>query len=309
MTSDRNQGASTNTIQQVAGHKTDYFPYLLFAPVLIVLLAFFAFPMIRLLLLSVQSGRILRINEVDNFVGFKHYVHIFTHSQYLNQFYHTLVYIIGCVVGSYTLGLATAILLNESYRGRSVTRVLVVLPWAVALTVTCLSWIWILDFQFGILNVVLQETGLIKERIGWLHDRTWAMFSVVLVTTWRTYPFTGLMLLAGLQNIPNYLYDAAEIDGAGTLRKFWYVTLPQLRSVSNVVLLILSIWSLRRISYVMMLTGGGPSRATETLALGIYDTAFKSFEFGRASALGVVMVFITIIYVIFYLKVTRKTEI
>ena len=298
-----------NGERRVERHRIDYFPYLLFAPVLVILLVFFAFPMIRLLMLSVQSGKILRINEVNKFVGFKHFIYIFTHSRYLNQFYHTLVYVIGCVVGSYVLGLATALLLNESFRGRTAARVLVVMPWAISLTVTCLSWIWIMDFQWGILNVMLQEIGIIKEPIGWLHKRQWAMFSVILVTTWRTYPFTGLMLLAGLQNIPNYLYDAAEIDGAGAFRKFWYVTIPQLRSVSNVVLLILSIWSLRRISYVMMLTGGGPNRATEVLALGIYDTAFKGFEFGRASALSVVMVFITILYVLFYLKVTGKTEI
>jgi multiple sugar transport system permease protein len=278
-------------------------------PTIVMVLLFLAYPLFRLFVLSFESGELISLSEGSAFVGLEHYIYILTHERFLGQLVATLLYTVGTVLGSYLVGFAGALLLNQAFWGRNVARVVVLTPWAVSVTVTCLIWIWILDTQFGALNAVLTETGLVTSRIGWLHTRGWAMFSVVLVTTWRTAPFSALMLLAGLQSIPTYLYDAARIDGSGPIRSFFSITIPQLRSVSSTVVLILSIWAFRRIGYVLMLTGGGPSRTTETLVLGIHGEAFGSFEFGRASALSILMVIVTLVYVSIYVRVMKTTEV
>ena len=180
----------------------DVFPYLLLVPTVVVVAVFLAYPLVRLLTLSFEEGKLTRLAEEATFVGLRHYIYILTDIRFLYQLVNTIIYTVGTVFGSYLVGMAGALLLDARFIGRNIVRVIVLTPWAVSVTVTCLIWMWILDTQFGILNAALMELGITETRIGWLHTKGWAMFSVILVTTWRTAPFACLMILAGLQSIP-----------------------------------------------------------------------------------------------------------
>jgi multiple sugar transport system permease protein len=287
-----------------ANKRTDHFPHMLNLPALLILLSLLLVPLITLLLTSFQSGILSGKNE---FVGLRNYIYILTHRRYLQMVFTTLVYCSGTVTLSYLLGVGGALILDQYFPGRSLARVLFLIPWAVSISVTSLIWSWILDWQFGIVNVAMQRMGLAP--VGWLFMRGWSMVSVIFVTSWRDSPFICLTVLAALQNIPPQLYDAGKIDGAGGWSLFWNITVPQLRSITGVVVLMLCIWAFRRISYVLMLTGGGPSNTTQTLVLGIHDDAFSAFEFGRSSALSVLMTIFASIYVVFYMRHTKTTEV
>jgi len=168
---------------------------------------------------------------------------------------------------------------------------------------TAMVWSWMLDYQFGVVNHLLQAAHLIRAPIGWLTTPQWAMPSMVLVGIWKMYPIASVMLLAGLQCIPDELYEAAKIDGASRLDGFRYVTLPGLKPVCGILALLLTLWSFRSFTYIYIMTGGGPSQATETAVVLVYMQAFKFFDFGVASALGVVMLLLLVLFTAVYMKV------
>jgi len=174
--------------------------------------------------------------------------------------------------------------------------------------VTAFVWTWMFDYQFGILNHALQAIGIIREPIGWLTTTTWAMPSMCLVGTWKQFPIAFIMLLAGLQSIPKELYEAATMDGANALQSFRHVTLPGLRSVLGVLALLLTLWSFRSFTHFYLMTGGGPSRSTETAVVLVYLQAFKYYDFGVASALGIIVLLILCLFSIVYMKTVYGTQ-
>jgi len=182
----------------------------------------------------------------------------------------------------------------------------VISPWPVPYVVTCLVWIWMYDLRFGVVNDILLRLGFITEKVGWLADPAFAMFSVLVTTVWKEFPFATIMILAGLQNIPQEQYDQARVDGANLIQIFRNVVLPGLRSVTVIVLLLLIIWIFKRFTFIYIMTGGGPSRSTETLIIRTYNEAFDFLEFGKASALGVVMLIVVFIFTLIYLSVQER---
>jgi multiple sugar transport system permease protein len=221
---------------------------------------------------------------------------------------NTAVYTLGTVVGSFGIGLFTAVFLNERFRARWLARTLTILPWAVPYVAAVLIWTWIMDAEYGVLNYLLVKSGLAARKIPWLASPTYAMLAVLIVTVWKQFPFATVMLLAGLQAIPDTLYEAAQIDGAGRGRRFLHITLPGLRSVSAVVLILLTIWAFRRFAVIYVMTGGGPARATETLPIQTYLEAFSNYNMGYAASLGTVSLLISMSVTLVYLAVMPKSE-
>jgi multiple sugar transport system permease protein len=194
--------------------------------------------------------------------------------------FNTVVWTRGSVVGEYLLGLGSALLLNRKMRGQAFFRVATLIPWLVPIIVAGMTWSWMLNPDFGIVNSMLKSWGLIDHSINFLGDKNWAMATVIFVNIWRSFPYYTLSFLAALQAIPGELYEAASLDGAGSWRRFRSVTFPQLRSVSLIIVFIHLIWTAVNFDFIWVMTQGGPNYATVTLPILIYRYSLQQFGDG-----------------------------
>jgi multiple sugar transport system permease protein len=219
----------------------------------------------------------------------------------------TLQFTIGATVLPFLLGLALALALNSGIRGSGVLRGLFLFPWVIPGVVVSFLWLWVFNANYGVLNGVLLRTGLIDAGISWLGRTDTAMLAVIITKTWASFPWMMVMLLAGLQTVPKELHEAAAVDGAGAVRRFRSVTLPHIRGIAGIVLLLEFIWNFQHFDTIYVLTGGGPAGATKTFAVAVYDTAFKGFDLGRATALGGLWMVLLFGVVAIYLRAERRS--
>ena len=283
-------------------------PYLLLLPVLLGVGVVLLYPIAKNTWLSLHALDYVRPQKGQTFIGLENYRELLASRDFWLAMSNTAVYTLGTVVGSFGIGLFTAVFLNERFRARWLARTLIILPWAVPYVAAVLIWTWIMDAEYGVLNYLLVKSGLAARKIPWLASPTYAMLAVLIVTVWKQFPFATVMLLAGLQAIPDALYEAAQIDGAGRARRFLHVTLPGLRSVTGVVLILLTIWAFRRFTVIYVMTGGGPARATETLPIQTYIEAFSNYNMGYAASMGTVSLLISMAATFVYLAVMPKSE-
>ena len=240
------------------------------------------------------------------FVGLDNYVHALTDPVFWESLWHSLVWVICAVSLQFALGFTAALLLNRSFAWRSIARALVVIPWALPSVIIGLIWTWMLDFNLGVLNNIGVQLGLLQHSVPWLAQRGTAMAGVILAITWQGFPFFAVTLLAGLQAIPGELYEAAAIDGAGPLAKFWHITLPGLAGVMATALLLRMIWVANSLDLILVMTGGGPGTATQTLPLHAFLTAWSGGNYGQGSSLAVILTLVLLGVVIAYLWRSRE---
>jgi multiple sugar transport system permease protein len=202
---------------------------------------------------------------------------------------HTLVFAAVSTAGQYVLGLLIALFLNEKIPARGLFRVLFLIPWMFPAVVPGIVWRWMLDGQFGIVNELLLRVGLIQSYVAWLGTPDTALPATIVANIWRGFPFMLVMLLAALQVIPGELYEAASVDGARWFHRFWHITLPSIRDISLVVVLLGWIGSFMNFAIVQVMTNGGPANASEVLATQIYKSAFQYFDLSYAAAIGVLL--------------------
>ncbi len=270
------------------------------------MLALLIYPIVRISVMSFQNWYLLRPAKNGVFIGLDNFRKLFHDKYFIASVKKTLIYIVITVPFRYVLGYATAIMLNRKFVGRTIARGIIVIPWAVPEVVTCLIWMLMMQKDYGIINTELIRFGLISSGIGWLTSNKVAMTSAVIVNIWKGFPFVAVMLLAGLQSVPQDLYEAAMVDGASDWKQFWHITIPQLRPISAVVFMLLIVWTIRDYGIVYVLTGGGPSRATEILTIYMYKEAFNDFNYGIAAACGFLMMIVVLIFVVFYLKAQKQ---
>jgi multiple sugar transport system permease protein len=282
--------------------RLDVLPYGLLLPSMAVLTVLLLYPIGKAFLTSLGRHVLFRPQATRAFIGLDNYVYILTDPRVWHSLYLAGLYSVIVVGGSMLVGLATALAVRRPFRGRALYRMAIIIPWVVPPVATSLVWSWMLDYQFGVVNYLLRAVHLISAPIGWLTTPQWAMPSMFLVGIWKMYPIASVMLLAGLQCIPDELYEAARIDGAGRFQGFRYVTLPGLKPVCGILALLLTLWSFKSFTYIYIMTGGGPSQATETAVVLVYTQAFKFFDFGVASALGVVMLLILVLFTVVYMR-------
>ena len=279
-------------------------PILYVFPAVLFLLSIMIYPMIYLLNLSVRKASFLKppmpFNGLDNFLA------VIASDQFLNSVYNTLTWTAGSLVLTGILGLITALVFNEDFKGRNFFRVIVLFPWIFPYVAAAIMWRFLLTHPFGHFNAWLSNLGLISGDAGVLGSSGSAMIFAVLVNAWKHFPFIMLMLLSGLQGIPKELYDAAKVDGAGYIQQLRYVTLPMLRPVLFISLLIFIIWSINAFSIVSLLTGGGPGDATEIITLFIYRLSFIGFDFGLAAAASIILFGIGLAFSIAYVYTMRE---
>ncbi|MCA1647736.1 MAG: sugar ABC transporter permease [Chloroflexi bacterium] len=276
--------------------------YLLVAPVVLLLLALVAWPFI----ISVSMALTDRtIGNPGKFIGLTNIQRLFQDQIYLQTLHNTFIYTAGATVLKLLAGFGLALLINEKFRFRQAARSAVLLPWIVPAALGTLAWLWIFAPSFSVLNWILIHLGLIKTGLPWLVDGNLALASVIVVNAWRGIPFFGITLLAGLQTIPPELYEATSIDGAGKLGRFWYVTLPLMRPILLITLVLSIIWTFSDFQTVYALTGGGPINSTHLLATLSYQVGIASGRLGEGAAISLTMLPALLVLVglqIYYLR-------
>ena len=219
---------------------------------------------------------------------------------------NTATFTVLSVLGHLAIGLGVALLLNQQIRGRAAFRNLALLPWMLPPAVVATGWAWLYHNPFGMLNPVLVGLGILSTPRAWLASPDTAMGAVVVANLWRGFPFISLVLLAGLQAIPNALYEAAGVDGAGAWARFRHVTLPGLKRVMLIALTLDVINTVKYFDLIWVMTAGGPANRTEVLSTLIYRLAFQFFRTGRAAALAMVMVLALAVFSVFYVRLTVR---
>ncbi|MBP2356189.1 multiple sugar transport system permease protein [Kribbella aluminosa] len=218
----------------------------------------------------------------------------------------TLLFAVPATLLPFLIGLVAALGLNQRMRGRGILRSVLLVPWILPGVVVSFLWLWIFDANYGVLNGVLRSIGLIDSNVGWLDSGTGALLAVVVARCWSTFPWMMVMLLAGLQALPAGAIEAAHVDGANALQRFRFITWPSLRPVAGVVVLLEFMWNFQHFDTIYVLTGGGPARATTTFSLAVYETAFKGFDLGKASAIGLLWLAFLLPIVLIYLRITEN---
>jgi multiple sugar transport system permease protein len=278
-------------------------PYLLIAPTLAVLLALSIYPLIYSIRVSFQTGAGARaVWSLGNFTR------LAGDDFFLAALGHTLVYALVALTCEFLLGLALAVLLNESLRGRNFFRAALLVPMMLPTVVVGVVWRLMLNSNFGAINGTLKGAGVNTASLTWTASPKLALFSVIVVDIWQWTPFMFLVLLAGLQAIPQEPYEAAQIDGSSRWQTFRRVTLPLLKPAILIALLLRTMDLLRVFDQVFILTEGGPGFATETISLYIYRTAFRFSDFGYAAAMSFVLLILTNIISMLYIRLLQRQE-
>ena len=284
-----------------SGPRRNFGPYLAILPGFLLVAAVIFYPILNTLWLSLHDVKLIGTGE---FVGLGNYLTLAQDPLFWRVLRQTLFWTLSSVSLKLLLGLALGMLLNEKFRGRRVFRALLLVPWAMPLVAAAIVWRWMYDANFGYLNDLLRQIGLINEPVVWLGGVKSAFAAAVVTDAWTGIPFMAFVFLAGLQGIDRTLYEAAKIDGANAWGRFIYVTLPQLAPVTLVATLVSGIWTFNAFNIVYALTGGGPLNSTDILVTYTYTQAFDRLQFGLAASLAtitfVILLVFSLVYVMLY---------
>ncbi|HIW63237.1 MAG TPA: sugar ABC transporter permease [Candidatus Stackebrandtia excrementipullorum] len=280
--------------------------YLFILPAVLYLLVFTAAPMLQGLLISFTDAKLINPNG-GNFIGTENYEFLFGSDAFWHSMWTTVIYTFITVVFALVLGTAAALALNRAFRGRTVVRALMTFPYAMPTVAAALIFIWIFNPTSGALNKAIGVLGI--GQIGWLTDPEYGLISVLIATIWKVFPFVMLVVLAALQSVPDELYEASRVDGADGLSTFRAVVIPHITPTLRIVALLMTIWSIRRFEIIFLLTGGGPSEATNTLVVNIYRRAFSEQDLGTAAAIGMLgLVLSLLVTVVFFIADRRQSR-
>jgi multiple sugar transport system permease protein len=306
MTSPSVRGAARPTRQRRGTPLSERaFLTFLLAPGVVLLCAVVLYPLIRSLISAFFDESLLFPGMT--FVGLENVLDVLR-EDFLRLTYQTLIFTVGSTFFPFVIGLALALVLNQRFRGQAYLRGAFLIPWLIPGVVVSFLWMWIFDANYGVLNGILMSAGLTDSPIAWLFQTDTARGALILAKTWNSFPWIMVMLLAGLQTVPTELHEAAAMDGAGVVRRFFAVTWPHIRGVAGLVILLEFIWNFQHFDMIFVLTGGGPAGTTATFATEVYDTAFKGYDLGHAGALGLLwMVLLTALTVV-YVWLSERSE-
>lgn len=276
---------------------------LLIAPTVLILCGVIVYPLASAIYLSFFS--IYTLTLKGGWVGLDNYVQVLGTPGFWRALGTTVVWTAGTLVLQILFGVALALLLNQNILFRSLARSLVLFPYFVSTVVAVLVWRWLFNDLYGILSHLLIAIGVVDMPVDWLGAMPNALFSIIGVGAWKFFPFVVIAVLARLQTIPDALYEAATIDGAGAVGRFFDVTLPQLKAVLTIVILLRTIWDFKEFDLIYLLTGGGPVNNTRTLPLIVYQQAFGLNQMGMAAAYAVAMMLVMLAFMLAYLYRAR----
>lgn len=275
------------------------------APAVILIAVLIVYPVIYTLWLSLHKQQLFEAS--GQFIGFGNYIYFLRSAEFWRSLFNGVVFSGGSLALQTVLGVAFALLLNRPFFGRSIARGALMFPYLVPTVVAILVFRWILNDLYGILNSGLMSMGLISEPIAWFGNAFMAMTTLIVINTWMYYPFVMLTVLARLQSIPSEFYEAAIIDGAGPLARFWHITLPQISGTLALVLLVRTLWMFNKFDAVWLTTQGGPFGSTQTLPILAYIHTFNLYDVGRGAAVGMLLCFVLIfVFAVYYRALVRN---
>jgi multiple sugar transport system permease protein len=260
------------------------YPYLFLLPSLVLLTAVYLYPMCDLVRTSLYDAHTLA--GLKKFVGLANYRQVMS-AELVDVLWKTLIWVVISTPAAMAVGLAGALLLTQDFRGRNFLKVVAFIPWTIPHAMIAVFWRWLIHPYYGMANHFLLTIGLITEPLNFLTVQN-ALFTATGMRVWKGAPFALITLLAALQTIPKEMYEAAEVDGAGSVRKFFSITFPMIRGVFLTTSLVTTIWAVVTFDMLWVLTEGGPLRATEILPIAIYKKAFFLYKAGEACAMGVI---------------------
>jgi multiple sugar transport system permease protein len=304
LASDRGTPSPGNKKRSTLGRFAHWF---FVAPALIYVALFFGYPIAKNVVMGFQDySTSTFFTGVAPWVGFSNYVTVISSSIFTTAVINTALFTIGSIVGQFVLGLLLALFFQRRFPLGGVLRSLMLLPWLLPLIASSAVWKWILDQDSGILNQTLLFLHVIPAAVPWLVNPDFALISVILVNIWLGIPFNVTILYGGLQGVPEELYEAASLDGATGWKAFRNITWPSLRPVVSVVLVLGVVYTLKVIDIILGLTGGGPADSTETLATDSYHQSFVQFAFGDGAALSNILIVISLVFTVVYLRLNRR---
>ena len=271
--------------------------WLLTLPAIAVLILVYAYPIVRAFVLSLFTKNLGSDLAVE-FTGLENYLRMALDGRFWNSIWNTAIFTAVSLVAELFLGMGIALVLNQSFRGRAPIRTIAILPWALPTALIALAWRWIFNDQFGVWNdILLNWLNIIQQPVNWLGEPTAAMLAVIAADVWKTTSFVAILMLAGLQSIPQDLYEAHALDGASPWQSFRKITLPLLMPQIVIAMLFRFAQAFGIFDLIQVMTGGGPGGATEMVSLYIYATIMRYLDFGYGAAL-VVMTFLILISVV-----------
>jgi multiple sugar transport system permease protein len=288
--------------------------WMLISPTALIVLGIVIFPAFFSIWVSFHDIGLHNLNDVFHapFVGWENYQKVFDDFAFKFQGMQSWGAAVTSIVYSFAgttltllVGLVAALLLNRPFRGRGLTRAIFLFPYVAPVVSIAFVWRWLLDPRpSGVLNDILMRLNLIELPMAYLATRGLALLIVIIFEAWRYFPFAMLMILARLQAIDSTLYEAAEVDGANVLEKFWYITLPELRYVIGAIFLLRLMWTFNKFDDIFLLTGGG--FGTKVLPVLTYEFSFRLFDFGRGAATAMILLIILVIFIIFYVTIVMR---
>jgi multiple sugar transport system permease protein len=283
--------------------------FTLVLPSLLIILLLIIYPLLFSLVISL--GKVGANFRGYQFVGLKNYLAVVTDNEIWHSFMLTLEWVVGVSVVVMLVGLSGALLLNTDIRGRTIFRTLLLIPWAMPHVANGIIWLSIFNKNYGALNGLLYQLGFPQAySVSWLETPRLAMVSVVVAQVWKWSPFITLMLLAALQSIPEELYEAAKIDGAGVVRRFSHLTIPLLLPTLLLLMLLNLVWALNAFDLIYALTQGGPGNATKVIAYHIWKQTFSAAaDFGGGAALSYIVLFISLFITVAYARVVKARRV
>jgi multiple sugar transport system permease protein len=272
-------------------------------PVVVALGATVLVPILQAIRMSLYNNVLIKPQEYG-FIGLGNYARLLRDDVFWLSLWNSFFWVFGSVSLQFLGGFAAALLLHQTFRGRVIVRTLTLLPWIIPGVVVALIWEYLYQPNYGALNDLLSRLGLMT----WLSNPSLAMPAVIATNVWRGVPFFAIMLLAGLQAIPDEIYEAARVDCAGVLGRFWHITLPMLRPIIVVATATRIIWTFNYADLIFVMTNGGPANATQITSTYTLVQAYSNLDFGYAATLSVMLLLIMLAFTTLYLRVTRGVE-
>jgi multiple sugar transport system permease protein len=289
--------------QEWAEHKM---AYLFLLPSTLAFLIFLVFPIANMFVSAFSHvdtiGRITDVGTLDNFAT------LANDRRLPAIIWQTVFFAFGTVWLTVLIAFPLALILNTRFRGLTVAKALILIPWAMPFAISAITWRWIFHGQMGALNYLLSELGIIDEYVVWLGDPTLAFGTIIFVEVWSSVPFMTVTFLAGLQAIPPHIYDAAKMDGANAWREFIDMTVPQMRTVIMIVTLLSTIWAFRAFTVIWILTRGNPLYRTDIVVTYLFKLAFENLDFGAGFALAVSIFVVLTIFSVIYTRLLGTQE-
>lgn len=282
-------------------------PYIFILPVFILLVLMFGYPLINSFIMAFENYKLTAPDKIY-FNGFANFVKLFADSDIGMIIRNSFVYVIASVAGQFLLGMTLALALRKKFPGRGLYQSIVFLPWAFSAFVIGIMFRWDFNGEYGVVNDLLMRLGVIADPIAWLGTPGLSLTVVILAMIWMGVPFFAIMNLAALQSIPNDMYEAADIDGCGAVKKFFSITLPYIKPTVIMTILLRTIWIFNSFDLIVVITNGGPASSSQTLPSYMYTRAFSSYDFGLASALGVILMIVLAVYAIVFLRITNYNK-